>query len=568
MSANRDSLRIRIIAGCTILLALFIVARLFFVQIVHGEIYQEKASNQYVRKSIDAFNRGSIFFVNKDGTPVAAASLHYGFTLAMHPARVADAQQAYEVLKPLLPDLDHEIFFARAAKKDDPYEEVAVRVSEELAEKIRALKLPGFSLHREKWRAYPSGSLAAHTIGLIGFKGDELLGRYGLELQYEGVLGRSATGESINFFAEVFSELGNRIANNELRDGDLYLTIEPVVQSSLEKELSLIMERYQAERAGIIVMDPKTGAIRALGALPSFDPGSGVKDISALANPLVEHVYEMGSIVKPLTVAAGLDAGVIRPDTLYDDRGFVVLNTKRISNYDGEARGTVSMQEVLNQSLNTGVVFVMQKLGRGPFRDYMRNFGIGEKTGIDLPDELSGLTDNLESTRDVDYATASFGQGIAITPIAMTRALATLGNGGLLVQPYVVDEIRYKTLDRSEVGPHPSKRVLKEKTSEDISRMLVKVFDEALLGGKYKMEHYSIAAKTGTAQMVSPTGGYFKDRYLHSFFGYFPAYEPRFIIFLYVVDPKGVRYASETLSDPFATLAKFLINYYNIPPDR
>ncbi len=226
------------------------------------------------------------------------------------------------------------------------------------------------------------------------------------------------------------------------------------------------------------------------------------------------------------------------------------------------------MQEVLNQSLNTGAVHVMQLLGKDRFRAYFRNFGFGEKTGIDVPGELAGLTDNLESTREVEYATAAFGQGIAVTPIAMTRALASLGNGGLILRPYLVDEIRFKTLERDQTESTLVRRVISERTSEDVTRMLVTVFDKALAGGKFKMDRYSIAAKTGTAQMSNPAGGYYDDRYLHSFFGYFPAYDPHYIVFLYIVYPKQVQYASETLSEPFANMAKFLINYYHIPPDR
>jgi len=228
------------------------------------------------------------------------------------------------------------------------------------------------------------------------------------------------------------------------------------------------------------------------------------------------------------------------------------------------------MQEVLNQSLNTGMVFVMQSMGRGAFAKYMNAYELGEETGIDLPNEARGLTNNLSSPRDVEYATAAFGQGIALTPIALTRALASLGNGGTLPEPHLLKEIRYGAgLSKGYVPNGSPKRVLKEETSEEITRMLVKVVDEALVGGTVKLPNYTIAAKTGTAQISKGEGrGYYDDRYLHSFFGYFPAYDPKFIIFLYAVEPKGARYASQTLTDPFMNLAKFLLAYYEVPPDR
>jgi len=567
--ANKATSRIRILSGAFVFSALLILTRLFFVQIVHGDEYQEKAEQQYVGKTGTSFNRGTIYFSSRDSSSVAAATLSYGYTLAIHPAQITegDREKLYMELSRFVA-IDKSDFLTKAAKQNDPYEELLTRVDPAVAKKIEEKDLKGVSLSTQRWRSYPSGTLAAHTIGFVGYEGAVFSGRYGLEKEYERVLGRNEEKESINFFAELFSELGDTLDKNSSREGDIYLTIEPIVQDTTEKAAQGIMEKYQAEEVGIVVMEPLTGALRAMAALPSFDPGEKKGDLAVLQNPLIEKVYEMGSIVKPLTMAAALDAGVVTRDTTYNDKGFVIVNNARIENFDKKGRGVVPMQEVLNNSLNTGAVFAMQKLGRDRFRTYMRAYGFGEKTGIDLPDEVTGLTDNLESTRDVEYATASFGQGVAVTPLAMTRALAALGNGGMMVTPYVVQEIRYKTLLSEKTKPEIVRRVIKPETSEEISRMLITVFDKALGGGKYKMEHYSIAAKTGTAQVSKDTGGYYEDRYLHSFFGYFPAYSPKFIIFLYVLNPKGARYASETLSDPFADLAKFLINYYRIPPDR
>ena len=227
------------------------------------------------------------------------------------------------------------------------------------------------------------------------------------------------------------------------------------------------------------------------------------------------------------------------------------------------------MQETLNQSLNTGMAHIVQKMGKEKFRNYFLNYKLGSETGIDLPNEAFGLVDNLNSPRDVEYATASFGQGIAMTPIAAARALAVLGNGGYLVTPHLVSRIDYDDGTSREMLYPKGDQVITKETSEEISRMLTAVVDDALAHGKYKMPHHTIGAKTGTAQIADPeNGGYYEDKYLHSFFGYFPAYDPQFLIFLYTVEPKEVRYASETLTDPFMELAKFLINYYNIPPDR
>jgi cell division protein FtsI (penicillin-binding protein 3)/stage V sporulation protein D (sporulation-specific penicillin-binding protein) len=318
-------------------------------------------------------------------------------------------------------------------------------------------------------------------------------------------------------------------------------------------------------------MNPKTGEIYAMGKDPTFDPNNlkDAKNSSVFTNNLVEDVYEMGSIIKPLTLAAGLDSGAITPNTTYNDTGSIWLNNKKISNYDGKARGVIPMQQILSQSLNVGAAWVARQMGHETFSNYMLAYGLGQKTGIDLPNEATGLVNNLNSPREVEYATASFGQGIAMSPIETVRALAVLANKGKLVTPHLVSKIKYSSGITKNVSYPEGKQVLKPATSEEISRMLVTVVDTALRGGTVKISNLSVAAKTGTAQIAKPGGGgYYEDQYLHSFFGYFPAYDPKFIVFLYTYKPKGVKYASETLTDSFINITKFLVNYYEVPPDR
>ena len=397
-----------------------------------------------------------------------------------------------------------------------------------------------------------------------------ITGRYGLERYYEETLAREGNKESSSFFADLFLKPGASLLSLRTREGDIVTTIEPTVQGFLEQVIEKdIFDKYSAVSAGGIIMNPKTGEVYAMATTPSFDPNnfSNEKNPAVFLNTLVEGVYEMGSIIKPLTMAAGIDAGVITANTTYDDKGTMVINKSRISNYDGRARGVVPMQEVLNQSLNMGSVFVMQRLGKDKFREYFKAFGLGSETGIDLPNEGVGNIINLESPRDIEYATASFGQGISMTPIETVRALSVLANGGILITPHVVKRTEFSLGPSRDFVPGGERRVLKKETSDEISRMLTVVVDEALMGGTLKMEHYSIAAKTGTAQLVEG-GSYSKTDYLHTFFGYFPSYDPKFIVFLAVENPRGEAYASHTLSLPFMQIAKFLINYYEIPPDR
>lgn len=279
----------------------------------------------------------------------------------------------------------------------------------------------------------------------------------------------------------------------------------------------------------------------------------------------------MGSIMKPLTMAAAIDSRAVTPDTTYDDKGCITRSNKKICNYDLKARGVVPMQEILSQSLNLGATFLADTMGHDTLTRYMKAYQLDQKTGIDVPDEVSGDLSTLGdgSGPEVNYATASFGQGLAVSPIEMTRALATLASGGVLPNPHVVKGIKYESGITRSIHPGEGARVISTTTAETVTNMLTKAYDDALLGGALKMEHYSVAAKTGTAQIPNPaTGTYYTDRYLHSFFGYFPAHEPRYIIFLFVLEPHGVEYASASLARPFYQIMQFIINYYSIPPDR
>ncbi len=568
---RRDAvLRIRFITGFVIVLGFILIGRLYQIQILHGASYREEAEKQYVHTVQDLYKRGSIYLTTKDGELVSAATIKSGFLLVIDPTRITNIESTYVALSEQI-SLERELFFERAGRTDRTYQELDRQVSAEAAAKIQSLNLPGVKLYRNQWRFYPGNDLAARSVGFIGYDGDVLRGRYGLERYYDDVLFRERERLSINFFAEIFSNLGDLVFENKVeRAGNIVTTIEPTVARTLDRVLVSAQERWQSAHTGGIIVDPTTGAIYALNVVPSFNLNdrAGVP-IEDFQNPLVESVYELGSIIKPLTVAAGLDAGVITPDSTYYDQGCVKLNERTLCNYDLRARGTVTIQQILSQSLNTGVAYIADRLGKDRFRSYFYNLKLGSETGIDLPNEAYGLVKNLESTRAVEYATASFGQGIALTPIAAVRALSTLANGGVLTTPHLASHIEYEDGKSHEIGFLPGERVFSERATEDTTRILVEVVDTALKQGKAKMEHYTIAAKTGTAQIADPVnGGYYKDRFLHSFFGYFPAYEPKFLIFLYTIEPKGVQYASETLTDPFIELTQFLINYYELPPDR
>lgn len=568
MKLSSFQLRIRIVIVCIFLVAIILLGRLFFVQIIHKNLYAERADRQYVTPSSNIFNRGSIFFSKKDGSLSAAGTIISGFKMAILPKDIADPSDTYSKLSPYL-KMDKETFISKASKKDDPYEEIATELSKEQIDEIENLNIKGISIFKDNWRSYPGNNLASHTLGFLAYKGDSLTGQYGLERFYNGTLSKPKDEAYVNFFAEVFSNIRDTISNTN--KGDIITTIEPVTQYTLEEELKATMDEWHAEAAGGIIINPQTGEIYAMAGLPNFDLNNfrSVPDVGVYRNPIIENVFEFGSVIKPLVMASAIDVGVVTPATTYYDAGSVVVDKKTINNFDKKGRGIASMQDVLDQSLNTGMVFVENKLGHDKFRSYMKSYGIGEKTGIDLPNETSGLISNLDSPRNIEYANASFGQGIALTPIEAVRAFSVIANGGNLITPHLVKEIKYDNgLSKTIDYPFTKENILKKETTDTITKMLVHVF-EAYDGGIHKLNNYSIATKTGTAQVAQESGlGYYTDRHMHSFFGYFPAYDPKFLVFLFLKNPKEVKYASQTLIPPFLNITKFILNYYNVPPDR
>lgn len=569
MTKSQGTGRIRFLSVLVLLFGVFLVGRLYYVQVVFGEELSHQADRQYVRPHHALFDRGGIYFTSKDGERVSAATLKTGFIISLNPSLLENPQEAYDKLSAIL-EIDSEDFFAKSGKKTDPHEEIAEYVPAEIAERIADLDITGVQVHKQRWRYYPGEDMASHALGVVAYSGDDLAGRYGLERFYEQTLGRNESNVYVNFFAEIFSNIKDTITYSQDKQGDVITSIEPTVQNFLEQRLASVEEEWGSDLLGGIIIDPDTGEIIAMAALPAFNPNqlSEVDDVSIFTNPLVESVFEMGSVVKPLTMSAGLDSGAVTSRSTYDDEGYLVLNGSRIENYDGEGRGVVSMQEVLNQSLNTGVAHVVKEMGNTEFAEYMYAYGLGEASGIDLPNDTKGLASNLESSRDIEHATVAYGQGIAVTPMAMVRALSTLANGGKLITPHVATEIDYDVGLSTDLEYEETPQVLQQSTVTEISRMLTAVVDEALLDGEVKLDRYSVAAKTGTAQIASRDGGYSEDQFLHTFFGYFPSYDPELLVFLFNRNPREARYASETLTYPFMDITEFLINYYDIPPDR
>lgn len=586
---------------------------LFNLQIIHGREYKEAGDRQYFLDIGESFDRGSIFFSNKTNIISPAVEMYNEYDIAIDPKTInsefkkkidKDEKNNIEEIKDNLYTsiesiflkwedknidinssssvqtfLSKEEFISKINNQDSSFEILKKNVPEDIANDLIGLHIRGLIISRKKSRVYFEKEIAAKILGFVGFNDTKKTGLYGIERYYNDILEKDPISNS-NIFAEIFSDFKKENSNNnEIKKsfgpgsnlkGDIYLTIDINVERYLDQILAKIKNKWNPQKVGGIIMDINDGSIIAMDEMPSFDPNNykNVTNISLYNNDLVSGVYEMGSIIKPLTVAAALDSGLVNEYTTYNDTGSITINGYKVSNYDKRARGpNTQLQEILSQSLNVGIAFLVEKMGGNLFSEYFHNFGIGEYTGIDLPNEASGLVANLDTKVDVDSVTAGFGQGIAITPIQTIRALATLGNGGKLITPHIVKKIVYDNGYEKNIATDDTLKVFNNaSTSERISKILTKVVDDAM---HIKNPKYTVAAKTGTAQMVNPdTHKYYEDRYLHSFFGYFPATKPKYIIFLYQVYPKDVEYASQSLKDYFFDLVNYLIKYYEIQPDR
>lgn len=466
-------------------------------------------------------------------------------------------------------------YLQRLDKPGDPYEPIKRKVDKETLDKVLAIKTDGLDFFYEKHRYYPEKEIGSQMIGFVGFKGDKQVGRYGLEgffnEELSGKVGamkaeRAASGELI-----IINDKKSKAA----RDGsDIILTIDRSIQFMVCNKLKESAMRHGADGGSVIVMEPNTGAIIAMCSWPDYDPNnySDVESIETYNNPAIFDAYEPGSIFKAITIAAAIDVGKITPHTTYVDHGFDMIEgwDKPIKNADYETHGghgLVDMGTVLSKSLNTGTIFAMKKMGAKTLAEYVKKFGFGEKTGIELETEGVSTIANLlrDKIRPIEAATASFGQGITVTPLQMITAYAALANGGILMKPYLVSEIVSPDGVSLKTQPQQIRQVISERTSMIISAMLVNVVEEGH-GKLAAVDGYYVAGKTGTAQ-VAGRGGY-SNKTIHTFVGFAPIEDPKFVMLVKLDDPKDVKYSASSAAPLFGELADFILNYYQVEKER
>ncbi len=556
-------------------LALFFIAfsaliiRLFILQIVQHEDYSRLASRQYKPEGITGPERGAIFAKDREGNKIPLAFNKTYKTAVISPINIREPEKVVEVLSSNL-GIDEKIIREKMAKIGDPYEVVARRVDVTSAERVAVLNLAGVFFEEERRRVYPHGTLAAHLLGFASKEEEDEAGRYGLERFYNPDLaGERGIFEGVRDATGFWLALGRRIMHPSRDGSELYLTLDYNIQLKSEEILEGVKKKWGAPSAAILVMEPATGRILALASRPAFDPNkfSEETDYSVFLNPLVEAIYELGSVMKPVVMAGGLEEKLITPQSTYEDPGEIKIGGYTIKNFDGRAYKIQTMTQVLEKSLNTGAVYVSRLLGKDRHLEYIQKFGLGDKTGIDFPGESAGNISNLGARRDIDFATASFGQGIAVTPIQMAMAMGAIANDGKLMKPHVVEKIIDDSGNEIKKDPETVRQVISQEAAEELTKMLVSAVRSGF-ENRAGVKGYFVAGKTGTAQIPRSDGPGYSDRVIHTFAGYAPAFDPKFLIYLQLNEPRGNRFAANTLTPAFHDLAEYILNYYEVPPDE
>jgi cell division protein FtsI (penicillin-binding protein 3) len=565
--------RLHIISVALVLLTLITVGRMFYLQVIRHGHYKSLAGQEQLRKFEVSAQRGDIYLTDRgDKKPVA---IHQELkTLYVDPRFVEDKPGTARALANITgasssqyeSDMQSESFYVVLKKK----------LTSAQAEAIEKLNLSGVGLIDEPTRVYPEGSLAAQVLGFVNSEG---LGQYGIEEQFNDWLGGSK-----GLLKATTDTRGIPIAtsdNFQVRPqdgGDVVLTIDRNIQAHVEKVLREGATSRRAKSASAVVMDPNTGAIKAMANYPTFDASKieEVNDYSLLSNRAATELFEPGSGFKIYSMATALDKGAVRPDTTFTDTGVVEIDDKKIENAAKEKFGTVNMTTVITKSINTGVVFALRQIGGGSINEVAKNtlydyyhnhFNYGKPTGIEVPAEPSGELAEPGNASNVQYANMTFGQGVTATMVQIVTAMSAVVNGGTIYKPFLVDH----TVDRDgninkTLPKKQNENVISQETSNQLKAMMETVVQTGG-GTSTKVAGYRIGGKTGTAQIPNPEGGYFNDRDIGTFTGAAPLGSPRYVLMVRIDEPQGGGFAGSAAAAPmWGEIMSWLLQYGGVPP--
>ena len=533
-----------------------IIVRLFYLQVLHP-----MSSKDYLQTKKIPPERGNIF--DRNGQPLVTNQIKY--QLYIEPKYVIDEEI-------LIIKLSRELGIEEASisakfNKTKDWIAIASGITREKYDAIQALQLSGIGFNEEASRNYPEGSQSAHLLGFVGKNQDgENVGYVGIEGYYDKDLGgfpglirsdRDLIGRPIF--------LGTQEKMDSENGRDLILTIDKSVQEIIKRKLIAGVEKYKAKEGCVVVVQPATLEILGLTCVPDFDPETYYKyDESYYKNGAISSLYEPGSTFKPFVMAAAINEGVLKPDSLFDEIGQVSVGEYNIKTWNDKYEGKITMTRVLEKSSNVGMVYVGEKLGNKKLLEYIKNYGFGDLTGIDLQGEVPGYLRPTNEWHSIDYATATFGQGLVVSPIQMVRAFASLINGGNLLTPHVVQKLISPQREQT-VEPRITRTMIKKEVSGQIKKMLVSTIENGET--KFlKPKGYAVGGKTGTAQ-IALKGHYDTSKTIASFIGFSPIDNPKFMALVVLNEPSTSQWGSETAAPIFFEIAKELIVYYNIVPE-
>lgn len=556
--------RLNVITVFFLGLFILLVCKLFIWQVVKGDSLAKQAQNQYKTETITAAPRGSI--LSSDGSVLAGrreAWLLYASIPALK-------QSPLEIAQKIAPILEEEPDSIKnlLSRKGSVWIPIKHKIATEVKNNIEAMGINGLGFDFEEDRYYPEASAAAQLLGFVGKNSEgEDVGYFGLEGYYNLPL----SGKSGYVMADKDARgapilMGNFKEISALSGVNLVTNIDKTIQIILERKLKEGIEKYGAAGGSVIIADPKTGAVLGMASLPSFDPEKyNEYNDTLFKNPLISDSFEPGSIFKVIIMAAALDAGVVRPDSVCDicDQAFKV-DKYFIETWNNKYHPDSTMTEVIVNSDNVGMVFVGQKLGSELLYDYLDKFGIGRSTGIDLQGEVSPPLRIKSTWNVVDLATATFGQGVAVTGVQMIRAVSAIANKGKIPSLSVVNTLKGEGWEE-KIDPR-GQQVISPKAASEITEMMV----AAAKSGESKwtyLKGFSVAGKTGTAQ-IPISGHYDTKNTIASYIGFSPAENPKFIMLVTLNTPQSSEWASETAAPLWYSIAKDLFSYFNIQPEN
>ena len=579
--SQENSSRIRIGYGFIVLIIGIFIIRLFYLQVIKHDYYQTTAlKGQYKEYELPP-KRGVIEAQNGDGTvPIVLNEIKY--TLFADPVYIKDKQAVAESIQKIIGGNIDEI----KGKLQDKsrYVILAKKLNKDQKESVDKLELKGIGTREQSYRTYPQGEMAA---SLLGFVNDEGEGKYGIEQALNDKLaGQPGQLKAITDARGVPLVANKDNVIKEAENGKrVVLTIDMSMQQQLETILKNGLEQAKSKSGGVFVMDVNTGAIKAMANYPTYNPAEffKVEDGSVFNNTNVSDAYEVGSVMKPLTMAAALTEGAVKPDTTYYDPGVFTVDGNKITNVEESGGpGTKSMADILRLSLNTGATWLLMQMGGGEinakardtWHDYMVNkYRFSKITNIEQGYESPGLVPNPEEGYglNIRFANSAFGQGMTATPIQMGSALASVLNGGTYYRPRLVDQIISNDGKIEKIQPDVVEtNVVSQQASQSVTDFMVNLINANHRVYSFELRPgYLVGGKTGTAQIANPNGGYYDDRYNGSFTGFVGGKKPQYVIVVRVNEPHVPGYAGSKAAGPiFSATANMLIDNFGVVPNN